>query len=240
MNRREFVQRGALAAGGVLLAGAALGHIATGDAVLQGETGPYTLPPLPYAPEALAPHIDAETMRIHHGRHHQGYVDKLNAALATQHELKKDPLEVLFANLAALPTALQAPLRNQGGGHWNHSFFWPQLQVGTRPSAELQRRISAEFGSWAAFQETFGKAALGVFGSGWAWLVLTAEGKLALTATPNQDNPLMDVAPLRGQPILALDVWEHAYYLNYQNRRADYLTAFWNVVNWPEVERRLG
>ncbi len=234
MNRRAFLQQSALATAGLFVASHALG------APPSAGPYPYQLPTLPYAPDALAPYFDAETMRIHHGRHHQSYVDKLNAALATQPDLQADPLEVLFAHLGMLDPALQTALRNHGGGHWNHSFFWPQLTPAqAAPSTALVATLSAAFGSMDGFRDQFGKAALSVFGSGWAWLVRTPEGALAITTTPNQDNPLMDAAAVRGRPLLALDVWEHAYYLNYQNRRADYIAAFWRVVNWAELERRM-
>jgi superoxide dismutase, Fe-Mn family len=237
MNRRQFVQQSAFASAGLFIAGNALAHSAASPY-------PYALPPLPYAPDALAPHFDAETMRIHHSRHHQTYVDKLNAALKDAPELQAEPLDSLFGSLGAhgpgIAPSTEAALRNHGGGHWNHSFFWPLLAApGTAPSAALFKTLTEAFGSVDAFKEQFGKAALGVFGSGWVWLIRTREGKLAITTTANQDNPLMNVATQRGQPILALDVWEHAYYLAYQNRRVDYLKGFWNVVNWPVVESSL-
>lgn len=193
----------------------------------------YTLPDLPYAYDALESSIDAKTMEIHHGKHHAAYVNNLNAALATEPALAAEPLETLLAKISTLSPAI----RNNGGGHYNHSLFWklmaPAGQGGT-PSAELAADIDATFGSMAAFKEAFNKAATGQFGSGWAWLVMTDDG-LKITSTPNQDNPLMDVAAVKGAPILAVDVWEHAYYLQYQNRRADYLNSWWDVVNWNEV-----
>lgn len=193
----------------------------------------YTLPDLPYAYDALEGSIDAKTMEIHHGKHHAAYVNNLNAALAIEPALAAEPLETLLAKISTLSPAI----RNNGGGHYNHSLFWklmaPAGQGGT-PSAELAADIDATFGSMDAFKEAFNKAATGQFGSGWAWLVVTDEG-LKITSTPNQDNPLMDVAAVKGAPILAVDVWEHAYYLQYQNRRADYLKSWWDVVNWNEV-----
>lgn len=193
----------------------------------------YTLPDLPYAYDALEGAIDAKTMEIHHGKHHAAYVNNLNAALATEPALAAEPLETLMAKISTLSPAI----RNNGGGHYNHSLFWklmaPAGQGGT-PSAELAADIDATFGSMDAFKEAFNKAATGQFGSGWAWLVMTDDG-LKITSTPNQDNPLMDVAAVKGAPILAVDVWEHAYYLQYQNRRADYLKSWWDVVNWNEV-----
>ena len=193
----------------------------------------YTLPDLPYAYDALEGAIDAKTMEIHHSKHHAAYVNNLNAALASEPALAAEPLETLMAKISALSPAI----RNNGGGHYNHSLFWklmaPAGQGGT-PSAELAADIDATFGSMDAFKAELNKAATGQFGSGWAWLVMTDDG-LKITSTANQDNPLMDVAAVKGAPILAVDVWEHAYYLQYQNRRADYLKSWWDVVNWNEV-----
>jgi Fe-Mn family superoxide dismutase len=206
----------------------------------------HTLPALAYDPAALEPHIDAATMTIHHTKHHAAYIAKLNEALATNSDLASLSLEALMAKLPSVAdTALQSTLRNNGGGHWNHSFFWkimaPSAQCG-KPSAELLKAIEAAFGSLDQMKSAFGDAALKRFGSGWAWLIVK-EGKLKITSTPNQDNPLMKgIVPDAdlGTPILALDVWEHAYYLHYQNRRADYITAWWNVVNWNEANKRFG
>jgi Fe-Mn family superoxide dismutase len=194
----------------------------------------FTLPALPYAPAALEPHIDALTMQIHHDKHHQAYVDNLNKAIAgTPNENKS--LEELVSKAGTLPVAI----RNNGGGHWNHSFFWQILapNAGGKPSGKLAESIDADFGSFDAFKEKFTAAGMGRFGSGWAWLV-EQDGKLLISSTPNQDNPLMDVAEVKGTPILGVDVWEHAYYLKYQNRRPEYLAAFWNVINWQEVNKR--
>lgn len=194
----------------------------------------FTLAPLPYAHEALEPHIDATTMQIHHGKHHQAYVDNLNKAIAgTPNENKS--LEELVASAGAISPAV----RNNGGGHWNHTFFWESLapNAGGSPSGALADAINATFGSFDAFKEKFAQAGMTRFGSGWAWLIVK-DGKLEVTSTPNQDNPLMDVAEVKGTPILGIDVWEHAYYLNYQNRRPDYLNAIWNVINWNEVGKR--
>jgi Fe-Mn family superoxide dismutase len=194
----------------------------------------FTLPALPYAPAALEPHIDAMTMQIHHDKHHQAYVDNLNKAVAgTPNENKS--LEDLVSKAGTFTPAI----RNNGGGHWNHSFFWMILSPsgGGKPSGKLAESIDADFGSFDAFKEKFTAAATGRFGSGWAWLV-EQDGKLLITSTPNQDNPLMDVAEVKGTPILGVDVWEHAYYLKYQNRRPEYLAAFWNVINWQEVNKR--
>lgn len=195
----------------------------------------FTLAPLPYAHEALEPHIDAQTMHIHHGKHHQAYVDNLNKAIAgTAHENKS--LEELIQQAGTISAAV----RNNGGGHWNHTFFWASMapHAGGAPSGKLAEAIDSAFGSFDAFKEKFSQAGMTRFGSGWAWLIVK-EGKLEICSTPNQDNPLMDVAEVKGAPILGADVWEHAYYLKYQNRRADYLSAFWNVVNWKVVEERM-
>lgn len=196
----------------------------------------FTLPALPYAPDALEPHIDTQTMQIHHGKHHQAYVDNLNKAIAgTEHENKT--LEQLVAAAGKISPAV----RNNGGGHWNHSFFWEILKKGGggAPSGKLADAINASFGSFDAFKEKLNNAGMTRFGSGWAWLI-AKDGKLEVSSTPNQDNPLMDVAEVKGTPILGVDVWEHAYYLKYQNKRADYLNAFWNVVNWKKVEEHFG
>jgi superoxide dismutase, Fe-Mn family len=194
----------------------------------------FTLPPLPYAANALEPFFDTATMEIHHGRHHNAYVTNLNAAIAgTDNEGKS--LEELVANAGAIG----GPVRNNGGGHWNHTFFWEQLAVneGGKPSGDLGAAIDAKWGSFDAFKDEFKKAGIGRFGSGWAWLIVK-DGGLAISSTPNQDNPLMDVAEVKGTPILGLDVWEHAYYLKYQNKRPDFIDAFWNVVNWDKVAER--
>jgi Fe-Mn family superoxide dismutase len=193
----------------------------------------HELPPLPYAHDALEPHIDSMTMQIHHGKHHQGYVNNLNAALDKHPELFKAPLTELLANLASVPEDIRTAVRNNGGGHFNHSLFWPLMSPkgGGEPGGELAAAITAEFGSFASFKEKFAAAAGSRFGSGWAWLAMTAWGKLVVTSTPNQDNPVSEGMT----PVLGLDVWEHAYYLKYQNRRPDYVGAFWNVVNWKQA-----
>jgi Fe-Mn family superoxide dismutase len=195
-------------------------------------SGPYTLPPLPYAPEALEPHIDAETMRIHHSKHHKAYVDNANKLLADQPELAKlSPVELL-ENLDLAPESIRAGLRNNVGGHVNHSAFWLMMSPngGGEPTGDLAKAIDSTFGSFADFKKQFTDAAMKRFGSGWAWLVVK-DGKLSILSTPNQDPPLLDGYAT----ILGLDVWEHAYYLKYQNRRGDYATAWWDVVNWPYV-----
>ena len=196
----------------------------------------FELPNLPYAHEALEPHFDTLTMQIHHGKHHAGYVNNLNAAVAgTEHEGKS--LEELIANVSKLPAAI----RNNGGGHFNHSLFWTVLSPngGGEPTGAVADAINTAFGSYDSFKEAFSKAAATRFGSGWAWLCVKADKSLCVCSSPNQDNPMMDISECPGTPILGIDVWEHAYYLKYQNRRADYLAAFWNVVNWDKVAERL-
>ena len=193
----------------------------------------HVLPALPYAFDALEPHIDAQTMQIHHDKHHQAYVDNLNKALAGSDGEGKT-LEELMANISAYPAAV----RNNGGGHYNHTLFWSILGANDgAPSGELADAINAAFGSLDALKEKMNTAGATRFGSGWAWLIVK-DGKLDVTSTPNQDNPLMDIAEVKGTPILGIDVWEHAYYLKYQNRRPEYLGAIWNVINWNEVEMR--
>jgi Fe-Mn family superoxide dismutase len=194
----------------------------------------FTLPALPYAFDALEPHIDAKTMEIHHGKHHNAYVTNLNNAVAGT-DLEGKSLEDLMKVAGS-----NAAVRNNGGGHWNHSLFWQVISPtgGGAPAGELAAAIDAKFGSFDAFKETFNKAAATRFGSGWAWLCVDTKKELCVCSSPNQDNPLMDIAECPGTPLLGLDVWEHAYYLNYQNRRPDYISAFWNVVNWEEVSKR--
>jgi Fe-Mn family superoxide dismutase len=194
----------------------------------------FELPKLPYAYNALEPHFDTMTMEIHHSRHHNAYVTNLNNAIKDT-EMEKLSLEELLKNISKYPVAV----RNNGGGHYNHDLFWKILSPngGGEPTGELAAAINATFGSFAAFKEEFTKAATTRFGSGWAWLSV-ANGKLVVSSTPNQDNPLMDVADVKGTPILGLDVWEHAYYLKFQNKRPDYINTFWNVVNWAEVATR--
>ena len=194
----------------------------------------FTLPALPYAHNALEPHIDTLTMQIHHGKHHQAYVDNLNKAIAgTPNENKS------LEELVKAAGTISAAVRNNGGGHWNHSFFWEILapNAGGKPSGKLAAAIDAAFGSFDEFKTKFGAAGATRFGSGWAWLIVK-DGKLEVSSTPNQDNPLMDVAEVKGTPILGVDVWEHAYYLKYQNKRADYLSAIWNAINWKKVEEK--
>ncbi len=196
----------------------------------------HTLPPLPYAPDALEPHIDAQTMQIHHDKHHQAYVTNLNAAIEKAPELASWSLDDICRNIAKVPEAVRGAVRNNGGGHWNHSLFWTLMSpnAGGEPGGAVGAAITAAFGDFAKFRDAFKAAAVGRFGSGWAWLVAGADGKVAIESTPNQDNPLMDGK----RAVLGLDVWEHAYYLKYQNRRPDYIEAWWNTVNWSEVAKR--
>jgi Fe-Mn family superoxide dismutase len=194
----------------------------------------HALPALPYDFAALEPHIDAQTMQIHHGKHHQAYVNNLNAAIEKAPELAMWSLDDLCRNIAKVPESVRTAVRNNGGGHWNHSLFWQQMKAGgSEPSGKLADAINAAFGNLAGMKEKFAAAGVGRFGSGWAWLVASG-GKLSIESTPNQDNPLMDGKTA----ILGLDVWEHAYYLKYQNRRPDYIAAWWNVVNWSDVASR--
>jgi Fe-Mn family superoxide dismutase len=196
----------------------------------------FTLPPLPYDYSALEPHIDAQTMQIHHTKHHQAYITNLNNALKDHPDLQAKTLEQLLADLNAVPEAIRAAVRNNGGGHYNHSLFWQIMGPGGGgdPTGAIGEAITAELGGYAAFKEAFTKAGTTRFGSGWAWLYVGKDGKLAVGSSPNQDSPLMEGAT----PILGNDVWEHAYYLKYQNRRPDYLAAWFNTINWAEVNRR--
>lgn len=196
----------------------------------------FTLPPLPYDFSALEPHIDAQTMQIHHGKHHQAYITNLNNALKDHADLQSKTLEELLTNLDSVPEAIRTAVRNNGGGHYNHSLFWQIMgpNGGGEPTGALADAINADLGGFAAFKEAFTKAGLTRFGSGWAWLSVGKDGKLAVTSSPNQDSPLMEGAT----PILGNDVWEHAYYLKYQNRRPDYMAAWFNTINWAEVSRR--
>lgn len=205
--------------------------------VMKAVNGTFELAPLPYAHDALEPYIDKATMEIHHGKHHQAYVNNLNNAIAGT-DMQNLSLEEIFANMSNHPMAV----RNNGGGHWNHHLFWEIMSPngGGKPSGALLAAIEKRFESFEKFKELFSQAGATRFGSGWAWLIVDANGELQVTSTPNQDNPLMDVADVKGTPILGVDVWEHAYYLKYQNRRPEYLSNFWNVVNWAEVQKRYG
>lgn len=206
-------------------------------ALAQEQSGPFELPELPYATDALEPVIDAETMELHHGRHHQTYVDNLNAAVADGTVPETATLEAVVAAAGTYPTAV----RNNAGGHWNHSFFWESMAPADEagePSQAFSGAIETVYGSMDEFKSAFETAGTGTFGSGWVWLIVNQAGQLEITSTPNQDNPLMDVAETQGTPLLGNDVWEHAYYLTYNNRRADYLSAWWDVVDWAEVSTR--
>ncbi|KQS31416.1 superoxide dismutase [Dyadobacter sp. Leaf189] len=229
MNRTDFLRT---LAGGALTAGALANHTFAGDSgMILAETAPFKQNPLPYDFAALEPSIDKMTMEIHYGKHHAAYVKNLNDAVKGT-EFEKKSLEEIIKSVGKAPAAI----RNNGGGHWNHTFFWEVMgpKKGNGPTGAVSDAINAQFGSLEKFKEEFGKAATTRFGSGWAWLVAKG-GKLSVGSTPNQDNPLMDVSELKGTPILGLDVWEHAYYLHYQNKRPDYIKAFWDVVNWEKV-----
>jgi Fe-Mn family superoxide dismutase len=234
VTRREALSTLGVSALALAASGSSLGAAAPNQA--SPVPGPYTLAPLPYAFDALEPHIDALTMQIHHDRHHQAYVNNLNTALAGAGESGKAALEDLLKNLAALPESVRAAVRNNGGGHVNHVQFWTLMAPGAggAPTGAIADAIKGAFGSFEAFKDQFSKAAMGRFGSGWAWLS-DDRGKLVIHSTANQDTPSMEGK----RAIFGLDVWEHAYYLKYQNRRADYVGAFWNVVSWTEINRRL-
>jgi Fe-Mn family superoxide dismutase len=230
-TRRAFLKSSTILAGSL-----AWFSVRGKSSFLQNNLSPvFALPELGYAYDALEPHIDAATMQIHHSKHHQAYVDNLNKAIAAA-KIENITLNDLMKNVSSYPVAI----RNNGGGHYNHSLFWKLMQPGgsKNPEGPLAAAINQTFGSFENFKNTFSDAAKSVFGSGWAWLIKTADGKLAITTTPNQDNPLMDVAATKGWPIIALDVWEHAYYLHYQNKRVDYITAWWNVVNWNVAQQQ--
>ncbi len=199
----------------------------------------FTVPDLAYGFEALEPYIDIQTMQIHHGKHHAAYVNNLNKATEGKKDFEAKSIEDLVAHINAVPENIRTAVRNNGGGHYNHSLFWETIgpKAGGQPTGELADAIKADLGGFDAFKEKFTAAATTRFGSGWAWLIVS-NGKLAVCSTPNQDNPLMDVAEIKGKPILGIDVWEHAYYLKYQNRRPDYIAAFWNVINWNAVSKR--
>jgi Fe-Mn family superoxide dismutase len=237
MNRRMAIKQMTGVASAVLIGSASA--VAKSGAATQAPatapaapTGPYTLPALPYAYDALEPYFDAETMHLHHDKHHQAYVDKLNAAVAGHPEVAGKSVDDLVAHVNAFPEAIRTAIRNQGGGHANHSFWWLTLgKGGSAPTGELAKAIDAKFGSFSAFQEKLTTAATGVFGSGWAWLVETKPGPLEIVTTPNQDSPLTTGST----PILGIDVWEHAYYLKYKNKRPDYVKAYFSAVNWDYV-----
>ncbi len=241
MTRRQALKTAALTTAATVVAGSMFSEslIAASAAATKPEevpTGPFKLPPLGYAFDVLEPHIDAQTMQIHHDKHHAAYVQNLNKAVADHPDLGKRSVEDLIRDLNSIPEAIRAAVRNHGGGHANHSLFWQTLKKGggEQPQGELAGAMDKKFGSFSMFQESFTKAALGVFGSGWAWLSLNPRKELLIESTPNQDSPLS----VGNTPLFGIDVWEHAYYLKYQNMRADYIKAWWNVVNWTEVEKR--
>jgi Fe-Mn family superoxide dismutase len=238
-GRRDFLKKGALLTVAGIAANSLLPKFASAESMaaetsFENPSTPFTLPPLPYGYDALEPHIDKATMEIHHTKHHQAYVTNLNKA-CDEGKITAS-LDDLIKNVSKYPVAV----RNNGGGHWNHSFFWKLMKAngGGAPTGKVADAINASFGSFDELKNKFNDAAKTRFGSGWAWLV-KSNGKLQIGSTPNQDNPLMDVSDLKGKPVLALDVWEHAYYLKYQNKRADYVAAWWNLVNWDEVAASL-
>ena len=240
MNRNNFI-RTSLFSGLALTSLKSLGNLFSSNynsklpkmtlSEVMADVAPFALPALPYTTDALEPNIDKMTMEIHHGKHHKAYIDNLNKAVVGT-PMEKMSLDEILKNVSKAP----AVIRNNAGGHWNHTFFWQIMAapMGAMPTGKLAEAINATFGSFDKMKEEFTKAAMTRFGSGWAWLMVS-DGKLAIASTPNQDNPLMDIAEKKGTPLLALDVWEHAYYLKYQNKRADYVTAFWNVINWAKV-----
>jgi len=231
MTRRQAIKTGALAGAALAASNRLIAQTAAAPTPAT-PAGPFSLPPLPYAFDALEPHIDARTMEIHHDKHHAAYVANLNKAVADQPDLAQKSVEELLKNLDSVPEKIRTAVRNNGGGHLNHTLFWQMLKKGGgEPVGSLAAAINSSFGNFAGFKDAFTKAATGQFGSGWAWLVIGADKKLSIEATANQDSPISHAR----QPLLGIDVWEHAYYLNYQNRRADYIGAFFNVVNWPFV-----
>lgn len=236
-TRKSFLKTSAILAAGATLYNSQV-RAAVNTINQLTNDGLFSLPKLPYAYNALEPFIDAQTMEIHHSKHHQAYVNNLNAAIQKEISLKGKSVEELLANVSKLPESVRTAIRNNGGGHWNHAFFWQLLKTGTKPSEKVNLVINKNFGSMEEFKKQFEKVAMGQFGSGWAWLIKQGD-KLVVTSTQNQDNPLMDVNTVKGTPIIGLDVWEHAYYLKYQNKRADYTQAFWNILNWEKVEQLL-
>jgi superoxide dismutase, Fe-Mn family len=235
MTRREALKATTLVAAAAAIAPEAIAQPANPATPSAAPSGPFTLPPLPYSFDALEPHIDARTMEIHHDRHHATYVANLNKAIADAPQLKSNSVEALLKALVAVPDKIRTAVRNNGGGHFNHSLFWQMMKKGGggEPKGELAKAIDAKFKSFSAFKDEFTKAALSQFGSGWAWLTLNPT-ELEIEATPNQDSPVL----LSRVPLLGIDVWEHAYYLKYLNKRADYITAWWNVVDWDFVTER--
>jgi len=232
-SRRNFIKKTAMAGVGISVLPSLMANqiISSPNQILRGAS--FTLPELPYAFNALEPYIDEQTMKIHHGKHHAAYVNNLNKAAESIADFPEN-LETVFANMEKYPAAV----RNNGGGHWNHTFFWKCMQPGKEnnlPQGKIAEAINRDFGSFEEFKKKFKETALGQFGSGWAWLIKEPDGKLIISGTPNQDNPLMSLSAKKGIPVLGLDVWEHAYYLKYQNKRGDYIDNFWYVVNWNQV-----
>ncbi len=237
MDKRTFLKNSAILGVGGVLATALPGTSKAAGRILRGQNDEdrFALPELGYAFDALEPHIDAMTMEVHYSKHHAGYTRKFNAAVK-EAGLTDVRIKDIFSEVSKLP----AGIRNNGGGYFNHKLFWKSMSPdgGGKPKGELLKAIEKSFGSYEKFREDFSKAAATRFGSGWAWLVKTSEGKLKVSSSPNQDNPLMDISEIQGKPLMAIDVWEHAYYLKYQNRRTDYISAFWNVVDWDGVAER--
>lgn len=252
-SRREFIRKSALAAAGTVtfLSADWQNVFSQGDSkhsgieafVQPGGDGAFTLPALPYAYNALEPYIDAQTMEIHYTKHHQAYVDKLNAAIAKAPELKGKSIAELLSGVNNLPDAIRTPIRNNGGGHWNHSFFWQNLAPKSdmmMPSGKLKDAMISQWQTFDNFKDQFKQAGMGVFGSGWVWMISDQSGKLSIVTTPNQDNTMMDIAKDKGRPVIGVDVWEHAYYLKHQNKRTDYLDDIWNVINWRKAMELYG
>ncbi|HYV91242.1 MAG TPA: superoxide dismutase [Chitinophagales bacterium] len=248
-SRRDFIKKSALAAAGSLTflsvdwQKAFAGQISMEELTQPGNDGVFTLPALPYSYGALEPYIDAQTMEIHYTKHHQKYVDNLNAAIAKAPELKGKSIGELLSMIDSLPDGVRAPIRNNGGGHWNHSFFWQILAPKSdmmMPSGKLKEAMVSQWQTFDNFKDQFKQAGLGVFGSGWVWMIADQGGKLSIVNTPNQDNTMMDIAKDKGKPIIGIDVWEHAYYLKYQNKRTDYLDAVWNVISWKKAMELYG
>lgn len=245
-SRRQFITTGSLSMGALCLGASSCSRASDSvgtdkDHHHDHANEDFSLPSLGYATAALSPHIDEKTMQIHHGKHHAGYVRKLNTAVNEGHIHHHGKVEELITNLNAIPEAQRMAVRNNAGGHYNHALFWESMspQGGGEPAGKLAEAITKKFGSYAKFRETFANAAKSQFGSGWAWLCLAGDGSLQVCSTPNQDNPLMrGLVHIQGLPLIGIDVWEHAYYLNYQNRRGDYIEAWWNVLDWGAVQQR--
>jgi superoxide dismutase, Fe-Mn family len=241
-NRKDFIKASALLGFGAMTLGVnasklEIDNLGTPNKIfpIDPKDGKFELPPLGYDFNALEPHIDAQTMEIHYTKHHQAYINKLNEAIAKEPSLKGRSLEDLLINNSTLPENVRSAVRNHGGGHWNHSFFWKSMKTGTNMGKAFEKAVLASFESVDAFKMSFEKSATGVFGSGWAWVIMQ-NGLLKIVTTPNQDNPILDAGKNAPKVLLGIDVWEHAYYLKHKNKRADYVSSFWNVVNWDEIE----